>query len=87
MHRMQKVSHSQCMGFSVSILSRTRTCTKFTLPEVHFHTEAIGASLIVIACKMAKLFNFLHSQTQHDPTIVATLQSDWASGISLTSPA
>ena len=44
--------------------------TKCIVPEVHFHVKLIGASPVVIACKMAKLFKFLHSQTQRDPTIV-----------------
>ena len=73
MQRMRKVCHSQCMGFSVSLLLQTHTRTNFTVPEVHFHAEAIGASPVVTGRKTAKLSKFLHSQTQRDPTIVAAL--------------
>ena len=57
-------------GVFVLLLSQIRTRTKFTVPEAHFHAESIGASPVVIACKMAMLFKFLHLQTQCDPTIV-----------------
>ena len=68
--RTRKVCRSQCMGFSTSLLSQTRTRTKFIGPEAHFHAESIGASPVVIARKTAKLFRFFHLQTQRDPTIV-----------------
>ena len=61
------------MGFSVSLLLQTHTRTKFIVPEVHFHTKSIRASPVVIARKAAKLFKFLHLQTQQDPTIVYRL--------------
>ena len=60
------------MGFSVSLLLQTHTCTKFIVPEVHFHNESIGTSPVVIARKTAKLFKFLDSPTPRNRTIVAS---------------
>ena len=77
MQRTRKVCRSQCMGFSVLLLSQTRTRTKFIVPEVHFHAESIGPSPVVITRKMAKLFKFLHSQTQGDPTIHVVVGIGW----------
>ena len=58
MQRERKVCRSQRMGFSVSLLLRTRTRTNVIVPEAHFHAEAIGASPVVITRKMAMLFKF-----------------------------
>ena len=65
----EKVCHSQCMGFSVLVLSLTHTRAKLIVPEGHLHTESIGALLVLTACKMVKLFKFLHSPSQRDRTI------------------
>ena len=54
---------------------------KFTVPEVHFHAQSIGASPVVIACKTAKLFKFLHLQTQRDPTIIILCTDVTASAV------
>ena len=43
---------------------------KLIVPEAHFHVDTIGASPALIARKTAKLFTFLYSLTQRDPTIV-----------------
>ena len=67
--RTQKVCSSLWMGCSASLLRQTHTRTKFITPEVHFHAESIGASLIVIEHKTAKLFKFFNLQTQRNPTI------------------
>ena len=45
-------------GVSASLLSQTRTCTKYIAPEVHFHAKSIGAGPVVTTLKMAKLFRF-----------------------------
>ena len=42
---------------------------KFIVSEAHFYADTIGASPVVIACKVAKLFKFLYSPTQRGPTI------------------
>ena len=69
MQRMQKVCHSQCMGFSASLLSQTHTRTKVLVPEAHFHAESIAASHVVIGRKTVKLFKILYRSTQRGPTI------------------
>ena len=70
MQTTRKGCHSQCMGFSASLLSQTHTHTKIIVPEVHFHTESIAASPVVIGQKTAKLFKFLYWPTQRGPTTV-----------------
>ena len=72
MQRTRIACHSQCMGFSVSLLLQNCTHTKCIVPKANFHAESIGASPIVIARKTAKLFKFFHLQTQCDPTIVVS---------------
>ena len=51
------VCSSQCMEFSVSLQLKTHT-HKIIVPEVHFHAETNGASPVIMAHKMEKLFNF-----------------------------
>ena len=68
MQRPWKVCRSQCMEFSVLLFPQTCTHKIYTT-KVYFHAKLIGASPVVIACKTTKLFKFLHSQTQHNPTI------------------
>ena len=48
MQRTRKACRLQCMhGFFASLLSQTRTRTKFKASEGHFHSESIGASHVV----------------------------------------
>ena len=42
--------------------------TKFIASEARFHAKKIGASHVIIACKMAKLFKFLLGTSQHKCT-------------------
>ena len=51
MQRKQKVCCSQCMGFFVSLLSQTHTCTINVVPEQHFHTELTGISPVANAAE------------------------------------
>ena len=56
MQKMQKVCRSQCMAFSVKLLSGASMTPNFKYPN--FHMQLIKASLMKIACKRAKLFAF-----------------------------
>ena len=68
MQRMRAVCRSQCMGFSVSLLSQFIYVQTYR-SRGHFHADTIGASPTVIACRMETLFKFLYLTTQRGPTL------------------
>ena len=55
-------------GFSFAFFTNSYM-HKLYSTKVHFYVKSIGASPVVIAREMEKLFKFLHSQTECNPTI------------------
>ena len=52
-----KICCSQCMMLFATVFSDF-DCYKFAVREAHFWAESIGASPVIIACKLGKLFKF-----------------------------
>ena len=61
------------MGFSVWLLSQTRTSAKFIVSEARFHAESIGASHVSVIRKTTKLFKFLQPHSQRERTIALVI--------------
>ena len=56
----RSVCRSHCMVFFCLTVSSDFNRYKFYVCEAHFRAESIGASPVIIACNLGKLFAFFY---------------------------